>query len=161
MYFKAFGLTRANLWSGKWELYPIEARQGEEKGGLTNRGRVGKISGIWELGLLVQAEVEGETGEKGNTSSWGLRKIQASVLVDCEGASAVIPLPFPSPPSPECTGLPCWGDWAVNTGTWGLGSGKWCSAQWLPLGCPDHWTVEHKHLSYGKLCLEKFRFQSR
>lgn len=37
MYIKAFGLTRANLWSGKWELYPAEAREGEERSRLINR----------------------------------------------------------------------------------------------------------------------------
>lgn len=29
------------------------------------------------------------------------------------------------------------------------------------LGCPDHPAVEHKHGSRGKLCVERFRSQSR
>lgn len=68
---------------------------------------MGKISGSWELGLLVQAQVEEEAGQKGNTFSAGLRKIEASELVDCESTSTFIPLSFPSPPSPEWTALLC------------------------------------------------------
>lgn len=106
MYFKAFGLTSANLWSGKWELYPMEVREEEEKGGLINRGRGGWLrKGQWEpeTCLLHQAQVEGDAeGAQENTG-------------DCESAS--IP-----PHALLCFLLEyCllfWGDWG---GHWHLG----------------------------------------